>query len=309
MKETIGEHTYVCDNGVCDVLDKTGNPYACPENLYKYYALTKYSVQAFCGRYLYASNPKDLNDIYDSTPLLVLADSESEAQCIINGKEDKESDIVSQWSRFYKWEDDFFSKWGIISLSTEYKNLLMWSHYAKNDGFCIRLRSNKLKFKHVGPAPIDYPQEAIEATKIINDNNEKWASLIALYQKSKEWSYEKEWRCCVPIESQACGYNNLSIDPRKCFYDKDAVTGVYFGYNFFDLRNSKYKEEYVYKRETDNWMILSRKAKILKYTMNNGYPAFINYKLRLDRFGYAECKIKEIDADGCRIIVQDWKKQ
>jgi Protein of unknown function (DUF2971) len=87
---------------------------------------------------------------------------------------------------------------GILSLTTDNQNLLMWSHYTNNQrGYCIEFNldaKNFIKFNNkkltskVHLKKVSYSDEYPKESILNSDNN-----MIFGY-KSKCWNYEKEYR-------------------------------------------------------------------------------------------------------------------
>ena len=84
----------------------------------------------------------------------------------------------------------------------------MWSHYAnKHKGFCI-----EYDFRSLGPEsaitnrlyPVLYRKNLLDVTDFMlpTDTAARFNNTIGLYAsifKSREWSYEKEWRLTFPV--------------------------------------------------------------------------------------------------------------
>ncbi len=92
---------------------------------------------------------------------------------------------------------------GILSLSEEYDNLTMWSHYANDHkGFLLGFDSNLSITENEQilnkPRKIRYtnnrPQiNLFELEESRKERTHKWSEAF-LYTKSKDWAYENEWR-------------------------------------------------------------------------------------------------------------------
>jgi hypothetical protein len=96
---------------------------------------------------------------------------------------------------------------GILSLTTDSKNLLMWAHYAQNhQGLVIEFDSSH-PFFDIRRTPDDefgYLREVIyqaERPKVIFTQLEDFAPI--LLTKSQEWKYEVEWRMLRPLTGMA----------------------------------------------------------------------------------------------------------
>lgn len=87
---------------------------------------------------------------------------------------------------------------GILSLTTDNQNLLMWSHYTNNQkGYCIEFNlesknfikfNNKKLISKVDLKKVCYSDEYPKASILHSDNN------MIFGFKSKCWNYEKEYR-------------------------------------------------------------------------------------------------------------------
>lgn len=87
---------------------------------------------------------------------------------------------------------------GILSLSENHKNLLMWSHYTNNHkGFALELDSTNVFFE--GIDKVNYSIDRLCFDEIADSKKHK-ASLLYrnVFHKSIDWSYEDEWRLFKP---------------------------------------------------------------------------------------------------------------
>ena len=105
---------------------------------------------------------------------------------------------------------------GILSMSKNYKNILMWSHYSKNhEGVCFGFEKNI--FEGAKGEKVDYSKNK-RYDLIFSFKKEFGDELKRLFLlKSKYWKYEKEFRF---IE---LGYTGV----RK--YDKNKLKQIIFG--------------------------------------------------------------------------------
>lgn len=105
-------------------------------------------------------------------------------------------------------KDDIRKKWGFVSFSSDWRNTVLWSHYAeKHKGICLGFDlkrdefAQKVLYPKVRPRFPDIPDEKTMATLLLC--------------KAPGWAYEKEWRLSATLE------------------DRDEGTGLCF-YNFND---------------------------------------------------------------------------
>lgn len=106
--------------------------------------------------------------------------------------------------KFWREQNDFRdTKYGIFSLTSDPKNIPMWSHYAKNHtGICVGFSSTKLLsfFKEVEKRTgvifeileVEYRNSYPTLIPTLNDETE--IILSSLATKSKKWENESEWR-------------------------------------------------------------------------------------------------------------------
>lgn len=92
----------------------------------------------------------------------------------------------------------------ICSFSTNLHSILMWGHYTKNhSGFCVEYDLRKIPYGDYKTRflyPVIYSEDLFDITEYMEysfkkneDFNNLYLTLAALC-KSKEWSYENEWR-------------------------------------------------------------------------------------------------------------------
>lgn len=117
----------------------------------------------------------------------------------------------------------------IVSLCTDYKNRLMWSHYADNHkGFCIEydFGTDVLKESGVIAFPVAYssmrpkiPYEAVllsekPTLENVNSQNINERIFLSMLTKDKIWSYEREWRILISAQEAI----NIPAPPVSCIY-------------------------------------------------------------------------------------------
>lgn len=129
---------------------------------------------------------------------------------------------------------------GILALTENYKNLLLWAHYSnKHTGFCVEIDAqllNKIikaefiknrelafifKVKYQNKFPI------INPCKQSFEQRTKLQFLI----KSEDWKYEKEWRILL-----------LNGSRQKVELPKSVIKNIYFGLRSSDENINKSKK-------------------------------------------------------------------
>ncbi|WP_321322289.1 DUF2971 domain-containing protein [Labilibaculum sp.] len=203
-----------------------------PKNLYKFYPLNGFSVDALLNQYLYASCPFELNDPLDC--MNVLIDYSLVYEIYKQDQDRKGANVVSS-QEFNKVQSlKLYGNMGIISLSKNVKNLQMWAHYASNyQGFAVKfnvveLRSNP---ELIGPFPINYKEEWLPIC--LEDEKEgKYGFLYQTNIKSIQWKPEDEWRFIGVRENMSIPSIQMQkecIQNRKFDYNLSFIEEVVLG--------------------------------------------------------------------------------
>ena len=217
-----------------------------PKTFFKYYAVSKNSVDALTNMYVYASHPAQLNDPFDCDNSLAKIEDKVNARVLWEDLYDSVKEMYPNDNDFYKFSTETFTtavfrKQGIICLAPTNTELIMWSNYAQNNGFCLEWDVSKFTFDHYGPFPIHYVREVEEASSLKYDV--LTLALIQTNVKQECWKYEKEWRLIVknPVgfdfESFGKYANEFNERPglhnRKLYYPIEALKSITLGIHFF----------------------------------------------------------------------------
>jgi hypothetical protein len=193
-----------------------------PETLYKYRSWSnEYHQKILTENQLYLASPSDFNDPIDcrigNNYSLLDTDEKIEeyAEIItqrhwgsvvkmgLNPIKEKKR-IISELKtnmdfvqngddeNTFKMQDKYY---GILSLSSRYDSILMWSHYAEfHKGFCIGFNETKLRESSMfgKGGPVVYNNEFPKINPRDDSSPEK--SFIQTHTKAKDWSYEEEYR-------------------------------------------------------------------------------------------------------------------
>jgi len=213
-----------------------------PEFLYKYYGLSKNSIRALKNRYIYASCPLELNDPFDSMNLLI------DYRNVTDERKLRFFDYIGMPTDEIEENKDFllkkyhkvfaaflFSGMGIISVTPDGTNPLMWAHYCNaHEGFAVKFKNDKLKGndKLAGPYPINYqnnwqPVDYVDSPPI--------AFLYQTNIKDSKWEYENEWRYVALGQNMYVPYGPEKPElreNRKFGYDIEAIDEVVLGFRF-----------------------------------------------------------------------------
>ncbi|WP_157760582.1 DUF2971 domain-containing protein [Chitinophaga caeni] len=218
MNEYIIDEEYVYrlndeKNNIWDIY-KNGNknPKSCKQ-LYKYYSLNLYSIDALLRNYFYLANPSSFNDPFD---------------CNINLIKD-----VQNISKYTSVKRNNVRNIGICCLSETLDNHLMWAHYTNNyNGFCLGFRgdnidanANREIFPRHSFTKVIYP-----ASPVSIEQQLPFAQNYLFTTKFKHWEYEQEWRLIAEITNE-----------REMIFYPESVEAIYIGHSIVDTNPSAYK--------------------------------------------------------------------
>jgi len=272
-----------------------------PTNVFKFFSLAQFHVDAFIDNYLYLSHPKQLNDGLDAcrdflyvenikTPDVYNQIVESIRQNkpqLINHKLSFSTDRTSQTLKdvLYKSYFDFN---GIISFTDSKASIFnnaMWAHYTNEKGFMIEFHTDSLleginkdsrnKDFEIVTKKIDYKEklDAIDCNLIPNigglDTN-------IIFQKQTYWQQENEWR----LFAKSNHYLNDTYG-RHLFYPIHAIKRVYLGNKFWEEISEnviKEKEQYTIKKDYLPFIINLKELGDKVLSSSKSYQTTIGYK-------------------------------
>jgi hypothetical protein len=231
-----------------------------PENVFKYYSVNSFSVDAIIKGYFYASHPFELNDYLDCSPFLIVNSEKPDFERyreifkgLISEKELTkyyDSDKTGQNYVHLFW-DLISNIYGIISLTSKEHNPLMWPHYTQEKGFQISFNSKELENSIIdkigtgecfGLYPVNY-SEQLQPVDLSAYKEYHIPFFYATNLKSKSWEYEDEWRFLIGKHHMGVPYNKVglkTIKPYKtnpqnryAFYNSELVKQITLGVSFF----------------------------------------------------------------------------
>lgn len=216
-----------------------------PKNLYKFYDLSKNSIDALTNLYIYASHPNQFNDRFDCYEKVVEFDNISDVKCLWSNLYDKFcNSYTGEKTQFLEsikaFRTLFYRKCGILCLTPNKDSEQMWALYSKNVGFRLGFNINQFPFHHYGPFPIHYIEQLPKIKT--SQCGIHTAALIQTNVKHKSWEYENEWRLLISnpdgFDMKSFGLNADCINrpddhDRKFHYPLSALADVTLGIDFF----------------------------------------------------------------------------
>lgn len=176
--------------------------------VYKYRLFNEYTNNIIISSSLYFSPIKAFNDPYDCNLSFKKEYSKEEISKYFEKeieKSDREKidsikeakDEHSSPEKFHRWIqsslDENVSKYGILSLSSTKKSILMWSHYSYNHTglvFEFDILEDRSFFKYL--AQVSYEEKKYDLLSHTDYKNKDIKKL--LLTKYKDWEYEQEHR-------------------------------------------------------------------------------------------------------------------
>lgn len=262
------DFTYSLEGGNHKVI--TNPPTAEPESIFKYYYNNDNSIDALTRGYLFATHPFSFNDSIDSSELLLNLEKITKERYtgifkrLLKPEKFMEFDFDLAYTEDQKISfqnvrrfiyEYFTRQVGLISLTTQPLNILMWSHYSSESGFIIELdkdclinglRENNKDINNYCFRPVQYVDE-LESIDMFQETF-KTPDMSFLYMtniKRNEWKYEDEWRLAIykndmgiPFSFLYPGIKNYDgSQDRKIYYSKECIKSIVLGKHFFNGNN------------------------------------------------------------------------
>jgi hypothetical protein len=209
-----------------------------PEHLYKFRALdngsTQYTFDIIRNRALWFSRPLAFNDPFDCVPVVSSAATDAEFKAYLDRLFKQQNPEMSRTSRrsaisdilkdpkrrhdgdvvkkmFKDTVEKAINSAGVLSLTSRYDHVLMWSHYASShSGLCLRFRTRETSWIKSAQKVIYSADRPI--MNVIRDEA-KEMQRKAILTKADFWSYEEEWRIIDPIRGAgAHAYDPPDLD-------------------------------------------------------------------------------------------------
>jgi hypothetical protein len=219
-----------------------------PETVYKYRSWSDENGKRILTEFeLYLASPKDFNDPFDCRiPLNYKCLSDSEIEDYANYIAIKHStDTIDHNKILHCLKNDidafqemheltefeaYNNHYGVLSMSTEWNNILMWSHYGdKHQGICVGFKekglfetgnfgtSGAVKYPINREYPIIHPLKGKEIER----------HLEVVLSKSVDWLYENEYR----LTKIFLPPNVPSKEERRVKFDPNLISEVTLGLN------------------------------------------------------------------------------
>lgn len=153
-------------------------------------------------------------------------------------------DVFSIMKRGY--ETDFMylqDNFSVACFSTTPYSNPMWGHYSsKHSGFCIEYDVDLMNLKNKVLIPVAYGDKPFDASRLIDMDgvDDKFSAMCPLVFKSKDWSYENEWRIFLKNTSD----NDVVVENMQ-----SSITGIYFGLKSIGLYKRKVVESWAKKQK------------------------------------------------------------
>lgn len=312
-KTTINGWKYLYDSGN-DVFRVTPpNHEALPPTLYKYYPLNDYSIDSLLHCYLYASHPYNFNDYFDCCKDIIEYDDYDEISKIfsldsslrnyfspdcLNDKEKLKLLQELHWQFSY-------SKKGIVCFSAIKDSILMWSHYAQNNGFAIEFDHSAFKFNHYPLFPIQYLEKTEKIS--LKKYSLEFAELMQTAIKNECWSYEHEWRMIVrptelPLEIYGIRLSEMIGGYKRQFiYPIKSLKHIILGYRFFLVDELQVVDEKTLKVLV-NPNHHNYRTSILNFIISYDIPAQMATTNGLNKIGFIDV---HINAESDHYIIKE----
>ncbi|MBB6054608.1 DUF2971 domain-containing protein [Tolumonas osonensis] len=179
------------------------------KSLYKYKPINLFTLDIIANERIFYALPESFNDPFDAKCSFKRQTSTTPATTAQTKKHFPNGirDGITAYSLNDHTQDinEFEEKlksYGILSLSENCKDILMWSHYADDHkGLCIEFERTEscVLGDDTKTKKVNYTKAYPSLTPNIFNSKSLMseAQLRVLYTKSEQWSYEYEWRSFI----------------------------------------------------------------------------------------------------------------
>ena len=202
--------------------------------LYKYFPLQREEhdqrITQLLHGLIYFASPKYFNDPFEMKPVFSLptkSDLSTEimkmgnASSLLSRSEKKKihRQVTAHLTRNPPITPtaDRLNDMGVLCLTTDPRNLLMWAHYASNHtGLCIGFDTKHSPFSLARPIVYSDKRPRVSLLERLRTETELVTSV--LFSKSSHWEYESEYRCIKrPVsEDEKDFYQKLLSNDSSC---------------------------------------------------------------------------------------------
>lgn len=246
-----------------------------PETIYKYRDWNdKFHKRILTHNEVFMSSPKAFNDPFDSRVVVnyTLLDNSQKIDAFLKrllgsridelkergiSYEDKYKEMFKRFTNDISGVQDMVNEkskqfqdenFGILSMSSVWDNILMWSHYSNNHkGICVGFKEELMRnsglFGKGGRVLYytDYPELHPNLDSEQSEEIKAKQYFIESHSKAKDWEYEHEYRLsitypCVPTNAE-----------RTIIVPADAIKDITLGVDFPDEQLEELKEIAVQK--------------------------------------------------------------
>lgn len=299
-----------------------------PQTLFKFYNVNGNSIDALIHNYIYAAHPSQLNDLFDCSENMIVYDNPHFARLVlknyrneiledcgldINDMTDEEiinnQQIIENLRRVL-WQS-IYAKQGIISLTTNPYNILMWSYYSNHNGFCVEYDYEQFPFDFGGPFPINY--QPLISELHLRDIPFESAIAAQFNVKNDKWKHEDEWR----IMAYSSENHDMEIfgDPlldkyfgheRKFLYPAKTVKSVILGHRFFDKNEVVFSRDYKTARITLSAKRFDgERLKLLWWLSSHKPSVYISLTEGLNDLHFTKCEISTLENNIIELHILD----
>ena len=193
-----------------------------PETLYKFrYWESKFHRQILQKQIAYFASPATFNDPFDcKIPIRYDINSEKQLEDIyfkaIRATNHTATDsAIRDFSKNFvhtgpvnpkifrkndkEYFDDLYKRMGVLSLTSQRNDILMWGHYANShQGFCLGLDTAEL-LKHEDINFIGKVKYFADFPIIVPNGDQLYNLEMQIFSKWDKWQYEDEYRLAITV--------------------------------------------------------------------------------------------------------------
>lgn len=214
-----------------------------PKTLFKYFSMEDHHIQSLINTYLWAAHPDSFNDLYDCYINICQLTEARVDEIRQNFNRWNTGELTKEECQYLLWAT-IYMKHGIVSMTQNGNDVLMWSYYTKNKGFAVEYDYLFFPFTYYGPFPMNYKNEFTQI-KVNNAVDDKFLMIYMSTIKNVEWKHENEWRFIINAPDEQSMFaekpdilRELGGLDRKFDYPIKAIKSVALANHFFEIKET-----------------------------------------------------------------------
>lgn len=265
-----------------------------PKYIGKFMSLSERKIDSLINERIYATEISKLNDIFEGKQVHSILEE------IVTQHSQRFQSIPQEALRYWNRVNSY-SKFGIVSFSTNPYSVTMWGLYCNNDGYYVEYdseeflnsvytlnSSNHLLFSNLTRVRYVEDYKAFAQALLESEDEYVYRMLASIHTKMLDWKLENEFRLVVKNDGTEMStrfttkgnffdYSDVGHFSREMRFDLSSISRIILSAHFFRHKDfiDYDKEGGIVQYGLSETGIDSSRYKILQFSINKNIPLFI----------------------------------